>query len=326
MQLRPLGDTGLEISAIVFGAGAVGGGVFRGEESQRLETVRRARDHGINWVDTAPSYGDGQSEENLGWILRELDWRPNLSTKVRLSADEMDDIPYAVRNSMEESLKRLGRDAVQLIQLHNRILPERDAATSAVGIADVLGPGGIADAFDDLREAGFTSFSGFTALGDADVLHQLVESGRFQTIQAYHNLLNPSMTRSMPPAFSSLDYRELAGAATNRGMGVLNIRVLAAGVLGGQEPRGDMEMSPGSPPQRDAERAVLVNAALEGEPGTPAQRAIRFGIGQPGISGVLVGFANPDQVDEAVAAAELPPLGADAQARIESLYESDFTD
>jgi len=324
MELRPLGDTGLQISAIVFGAGAVGGGVFRGEESQRLETVRRARDHGINWVDTAPSYGDGQSEENLGWILRELDWLPNLSTKVRLSADEMDDIPYAVRNSMEESLKRLGRDAVQLIQLHNRILPERDAATSAVGIADVLGPGGIADAFDDLRKAGFASFSGFTALGDADVLHQLVESGRFQTIQAYHNLLNPSMTRSMPAAFSSLDYRELAVAAAHRGMGVLNIRVLAAGVLAGQEPRGDMEMSPGSPPQRDAERAVLVNAALEGEPGTTAQRAIRFGVGQPGISGVLVGFADPDQVDEAVAAAELPPLSAEALSRLEALYESDF--
>jgi len=123
MQLRPLGNTGLEISPIVFGAGAVGGGVFRGEESQRLETVRRARDHGINWVDTAPSYGDGQSEENLGWILRELDWNPNLSTKVRLSAEEMDDIPHAVRNSIEESLKRIGRDAVQLIQLTTRFCP-----------------------------------------------------------------------------------------------------------------------------------------------------------------------------------------------------------
>ena len=324
MQLRPLGNTGLEISSIVFGAGAVGGGVFRGEESQRLETVRRAREHGINWIDTAPGYGDGQSEQNLAWILRELDWDPNLSTKVRLTAQELDDIPYAVRNSMEESLKRIGRDTVQLIQLHNRILPQRDPATGAVGIDDVLGPGGIADAFDDLRASGFARFAGFTALGDTDVLHQLVESGRFQTIQAYHNLLNPSMTRAMPPTFSSLDYHELAVAAANRGMGVLNIRVLAAGVLGGQEPRGSHEMSPGSPPQRDAERAALVDAALEGEPGTPAQRAIRFGIGQPGISGVLVGFADPDQVDEAVEAAELPPLSADALSRLEALYESDF--
>lgn len=324
MELRPLGNTGLEISSIVFGAGAVGGGVFRGEESQRLETVLRAREHGINWIDTAPSYGDGQSEENLGWILEELGWRPNLSTKVRLSVEEMSDIPSAVRRSMEASLDRLGQEAVQLIQLHNPILPERDPQRGAVGIEDVLGPGGIADAFDDLREEGFAWFSGFTALGDVDVLHRLVESGRFQTIQAYHNLLNPSMTREMPEAFSSLDYRGLAVSAASRGMGVLNIRVLAAGVLGGQEPRGSHEMSPGSPPQLDAERATLVDAALAGEPGTPAQRAIRFGVGQPGISGVLVGFANREQVDEAAGAAELPPLSAEAIGRLEALYESDF--
>jgi D-threo-aldose 1-dehydrogenase len=65
MKLRPLGRTGLDISEIVFGAGAVGGGVFRGEPEARLETVRRARDAGINWIDTAPSYGNGESEENL---------------------------------------------------------------------------------------------------------------------------------------------------------------------------------------------------------------------------------------------------------------------
>ena len=60
---RALGQTGLDISELVFGAGAVGGGVFRGEREDRLATVRAARDGGINWIDTAPGYG--QSEENL---------------------------------------------------------------------------------------------------------------------------------------------------------------------------------------------------------------------------------------------------------------------
>ncbi|MDA1146120.1 MAG: aldo/keto reductase, partial [Chloroflexi bacterium] len=75
LPTRPLGKTGLQISEIVFGAGAVGGGVFRGERDERLETVRHARDGGSNWIDTAPGYGNGQSEENLAWILRDLDWQ-----------------------------------------------------------------------------------------------------------------------------------------------------------------------------------------------------------------------------------------------------------
>jgi L-glyceraldehyde 3-phosphate reductase len=325
MELRPLGQTGLEISEIVFGAGAVGGGVFRGESEDRLETVRHARDAGINWIDTAPSYGNGESEENLSWILRDLDWRPQLSTKVRLGSEDFADIDYAVRNSAEESMKRLGFDGVELIQLHNRIERERDVEAGAVGIEDVLGPGGVADALDSVRESGFARFIGFTALGDVDVLHELVASGRFDTLQAYHNVLNPSASRPVPEAFSARDYRELAVRASERGMGVLNIRVLAAGALAGHTARaGGFAMSPGSEPDRDLERAVLVDAAFEGQPGTPAQRAIRFALGQPGISGVLVGTAGAAEVDEAVAAAALPPLSDDAMQRLEALYESDF--
>ena len=327
MELRPLGSTGLEISEIVFGAGAVGGGVFRGERDDRLETVRRAREGGINWIDTAPSYGNGESEENLSWILRDLEWRPHVSTKVRLGTEDFADIGYAVRNSVEESMKRLGLDGVELIQLHNRIERERNSEAGAVGIDDVLGSGGIADALDGVREAGFARFIGFTALGDVDVLHELVASGRFDTLQAYHNVLNPSATRPVPSAFSARDYRELAVRASEQGMGVLNIRVLAAGALAGQTARaGGFAMSPGSEPDRDLERAVLVDAAFEGEAGTPAQRAIRFALGQPGISGVLVGTAGAAEVDEAVAAAALPAISDEAAQRLETLYESDFAE
>ncbi len=325
MELRPLGATGIEISAIVFGAGAVGGAVFRGEPADRVETVRRALDAGVNWIDTAPGYGDGQSEQNLGGILAELGARPRLSTKVRLTPDELDDIPAAARASLDRSLQRLQRSHVDLIQLHNRILLQRDEASGAVGIDDVLGTGGVADAFDELRRAGLADFAGFTALGDVGALHQIVESGRFQTAQVYHNVLNPSATRPVPPAFSALDYRELARVAAHRGVGVLNIRVLAAGAIGGQPVRG-RAISPGSQPERDAERAARVAVALEGEPGTLAQQAIRFALGQRGISGVLVGFSNPEQVDDAVAAATLPPLGARSQARLEALYATDLED
>ena len=80
MKYRTLGKTGIEVSEIVFGAGAVGGLLIRADPATRVEAVRRALDHGVNWIDTAPSYGDGQSEENLGAILKELGATPYLST------------------------------------------------------------------------------------------------------------------------------------------------------------------------------------------------------------------------------------------------------
>jgi aryl-alcohol dehydrogenase-like predicted oxidoreductase len=69
-----------------------------------------------------------------------------------------------------------------------------------------------------------------------------------------------------------------------------------------------------------------VDAALEGEPGTPVQRAIRFALDQPGLSGVLVGTAAAAEVEEAVAAASLPPLTPAATDHLERLYERDFAE
>ena len=83
MKYRILGKTSIEVSEMVFGAGAVGGLLIRADPSTRVEAVRRALDHGMNWIDTAPSYGDDQSEENLGAILKELGATPYLSTLPR---------------------------------------------------------------------------------------------------------------------------------------------------------------------------------------------------------------------------------------------------
>ena len=220
VKLRPLGRTGLQISEIVFGAGATGGAVFRGDPAGRTEVVRHALDAGINWIDTASSYGDGQSEENLGRILAELGAQPYLSRKVRLAPHELEDIPAAVQRSLEQSLGRLRQSSVELIQLHNRVQTERDPPAAVLGVADVLGEGGVAGAFDRLRAQGLARFSGFTELGETQALHQLVASGRFDTAQVYHNLLNPSAGRSVPDGSSVYDYRNIIAAAAERGMGV----------------------------------------------------------------------------------------------------------
>src|SRR5689334_11988902 len=121
MDQRAFGRTGLRVSALGFGCGAVGGLMVRGDPADQERAVARAIDAGINFFDTAPSYGDGRSETNLGRVLAEL--RPNivLATKVMFRAQDRTDFAGAVQRSIDESLGRLGRDHVDLLQLHNAI-------------------------------------------------------------------------------------------------------------------------------------------------------------------------------------------------------------
>ena len=274
IKYRKFGSTDIEISEIVFGAGAVGGIVFQPDRDKRLEAVRRALDHGINWIDTAPSYGDGQSEENLGWILKEVGAVPYLSTKVRIGEEHLGDIPGEIQRSLEASLGRLQRDSVDLIQLHTAITRQRGTRRGSISVEDVLGKGGVVDGFERLRQQGLARFVGFTAFGDTESLHAVIQSGHFDSVQAYYNLLNPSAGRAMPPGFTAHDYGNLIGLAQEQGMGVLNIRVLAAGAIAGQEPPGsEAGLSPGS--EADLRRGARVRDALEAQQGTMAQAAIR---------------------------------------------------
>src|SRR5436853_682534 len=116
MQTRKLGRTGLDVSVLTFGCGAVGGLMTRGAHADQERAVSRALEAGVNHFDTAPSYGDGASEDNLGRVLGIL--KPNVivSTKVRLPAERRD-IGAAIAASLDTSLKRLGRGHVDVFQL-----------------------------------------------------------------------------------------------------------------------------------------------------------------------------------------------------------------
>ena len=121
MEYRELGGTGLRVSVLGFGCGNVGGLMIRGTRLDRERAVARALELGINYFDTAPSYWDGQSEQNLGAALQTLGASVFVGTKFRLEPADRKDAGGAIARSLEASLRRLGLKRVDLLQLHNQI-------------------------------------------------------------------------------------------------------------------------------------------------------------------------------------------------------------
>lgn len=323
MKTRRFGRTGLEVSELVFGGGWVGGILIHQDDATKLNAVRRALDAGINFIDTAASYGDGQSEEVLGWILKEVDQSPNLATKFRLDLGESDDIRGQIEASVEASLKRLRRDSVDLMQLHNRIGPE--GGGDIVSIDQVLGDGGVADVLEGLRDNGVTRFIGITGLGAPGAVQEVIESGRFDSAQVYYNLLNPSAGQAMPEAWSGHDFGQVIEACKAHDVAVMNIRVLASGVLATDERHGrEIQIIPDAELPLEARRAKAVFEKLGQRFGTRAQTALRFSLANPDLSCVVVGMAELDHLEQALAAAEMGPMPKDGQDELAALHAANF--
>src|SRR5262249_43920496 len=122
IELRPFGRTEMRLSVLGFGCGAVGGLMVRGDPRDQERTIARGLDAGVNYFDTAWQYGEGESEKNLGRILQAL--KPAdavVGTKVRLQSDDFGRIADTITQSLEASLKRLRRDQVDILHLHNAI-------------------------------------------------------------------------------------------------------------------------------------------------------------------------------------------------------------
>ena len=103
MNYRTLGGTGLSVSEVAFGCGSVGGVLVRGNHDEQIEAVSRAMEMGINYFDTAPGYGDGLSETNLGHVLAELHADDvTVATKVRLSVDDLEGRKRAIQKAKDK--------------------------------------------------------------------------------------------------------------------------------------------------------------------------------------------------------------------------------
>src|SRR5437762_10009849 len=230
MQLRVFGRTGMQLSVLGFGCGAVGGLMVRGDAADQERTIARAIAAGVNYFDTAVLYGDGESEKNLGRVLQKL--KPAdviVGTKVRIPPSEFGRIAGAIATSLEGSLARLHLDHVDIFHLHNPI--SEAGGGSALSVRQVLDE--VVPAFERLKQQGKTRFLGISAVGETAALHQVIDAGGFDSAQVVYNMLNPSAGEELPQNYPAQDYRRLFDHTQAAGVGVVGIRVLAGGALSG---------------------------------------------------------------------------------------------
>ena len=325
MNRRPLGRTGLQVSELGYGCGMVGGLLVRGEYPAMRRAVARAIELGLNYFDTAPLYGDGQSEVNLGAVLRELRADVIVGTKVRLAAEDLGRIEAAVVESLEASLRRLGRESVDLFQLHNLITSRRRSEVGSLTPDDLPA---VIHAFQTLHRQGKTRFWGITALGETEALHRVVDVGGFHTLQTVYNVLNPSGGRRVASNFPYQDYRQLIDKAAANGIGVIAIRVLAGGALSGTTDRHPIAMrdvtplATGRDYAEDAARARRLDFLVaEGNVGSLAEAAVRYAIAKAEISTAMVGTSSLEQLEEAVAAVERGALPPEVRERMHAALQ-----
>jgi aryl-alcohol dehydrogenase-like predicted oxidoreductase len=326
MEYRVFGRSGLKVSVLGFGCGAVGGFMVRGDHADQERTVARAIDAGVNYFDTAVQYGDGESEKNLGRVLQRL--KPAdvfVGTKVRLPPADYGRIADAVTTSLDASLKRLGLDHVDIFHLHNTIT--ETGGGPALSVKQVLGE--VVPAFERLREQGKIRFPGMTAIGDTIALQQVIDARVFVSAQVVYNMLNPSAGEALPKNYPAQDYGRLFDHTQKAGVGVVGIRVLAGGALSGSTERhpiaGPAPEPIGSAMNYDAdvERARrLMPLIKEGFASSLTEAATRFALSHPAMGTILVGLATPEQFEGSLAAVEKGPLPQAALDRLAVLRQA----
>ena len=327
MKHRTFGRSGIKVSEIIFGAGAVGGLLIHKDDATKREAIRRAMAGGINWIDTAAAYGNGKSEEALGWLLpgvnRSATTAPYLSTKFGLDVENLKDIPAQIEERLKASLARLKRSSVDVLQLHNRIGPTPGGRVMTV--EQILGRNGVADGLERLREKGLIRHMGITAIGESASVCEVIRSKRFDSAQVYYNLLNPSAGRSMPKAWTGQNMGGIVEACRANEVAVMAIRIFAAGVIATDERTGrESVLITDTSVAEDERKTKAVFDAIGTDQGTRAQIALRFVLSNPDVSCAVIGSAELHHIDEALQAAERGPLSPDVLARLDALYESDF--
>lgn len=283
LNRRPLGRAGFDVTTLTLGGAGLGGLYGPVPEDTAVQTVMRALGLGINYIEGAPFYGE--CEHRYAKALAQFSGRPadlRLCTKVGMHPARPGDYSAAAaRWSVEQSLKTLGVDAVDLVQVH---------AIEAIDMSVVLGPDGAVAELERMRDEGKLRAIAFAIRGAA-YHRQAIESGRFDAILIHDDF---SLIRRS-------DASVIAEAAA-AGIGVLVGRALMTGLLAGPDPmrRERLATHPDAP-------AALEWRRWARERGVPLQAlALQFAMRQPGVSTVVVGASSPQEIEENVSAATHP--------------------
>jgi L-galactose dehydrogenase len=292
MEYRPLGKTGLRVSALGYGASPLGS-VFREiDEAAGVRAVHTAIDLGINFIDVSPYYGATRAESVLGKALREIPRdRYLLATKVgRYGQDEFDFSSGRVARSVEESLQRLGVETIDLIQCHDIEFGSLDQVVEET-----------IPALRRLRGEGKVRFIGITGL-PLGIFPAVLDRTPVDTVLSYcHYTLNDT---SLEDLFPYLREKEI---------GVINASPLAMGLL---TERGAPAWHPAAPEIQAACARTAAHCRSRGV--DLAQLALQFAVGAPEVATTLVGTASPQNLRKNAAWIE-QPIDRDLLAEVQAL-------
>jgi len=337
VEYRQMGTTGLRISEIGFGCGGNAGLMVRGAFTDQQRIVARALELGINYFDNAPDYGNGVAEESLGRVLKALKARPIINSKVEVREADLGDVAGHVVRSTEQSLARLGIEALDILQIHNgpsAARPKQDPRSyTQLSVDDFLGPRGAVEGLQRVLKAGKARHLGFICRGnDGAEVRQLIDTGLFRMINVPYTLLNPSAGMATPQGLRvDRDFGDVITYALEHGVGTAVYSPLAGGFLtdpivsgGERHPLAGSRdtASEGYRRMLESARALSFLATKEH---SLAQAAVRFVLMHPGVTTVLGGLSDMAQLEEIAATSGSGALAPALMARVESAWRSNFS-
>ena len=291
MQYQEIGDTGMKVSALSFGASSLGGVFHQIKEEEAIEAVFAAIDGGMNFIDVSPYYGHYKAETVLGKALQQIDRKKYyLSTKVgRYGKDGVNTWDYSAKRAKEsvyESLDRLHIDHIDLINVHD--------IEFQAGL-----PGGLQKVVDEtlpalveLKQEGVVGHVGITDLQPENIkwVIEHVPAGTVEATLCFcHYSLNDELLN---------DYFDFFEAHK---VGIINASPLSMGLL---STRGVPDWHPAPKALVEACRKAVEYANSKGYP--IEKLAIQYAVSNPRIATTLFSSANPDNVRKNIAYAEAP--------------------
>lgn len=297
---RPLGGTGLSISPVGLGCAPLGDMPetfeYSVSEDRARETLRAVFDSPINLLDTAASYGDGESERRIGAALRERGDLPEgvvLSTKADRDLRTGDFSGDQIRRSVERSLALLGLGELPLVHLHD---PEDLRLPGREPFEYMMAPGGPVEKLIGLKEEGVIRHLG-VAGGPIDLLIRFVETGVFEAVMTHNRYT--LVERSAEP---------LIALAHGMGVAVLNAAPYGSGILA-KGPEAYSRYEYREAPPEIIERATKAASACRDFDVPLAAAALQFSVRDERIASTVVGMSRPERVRQTIGLASIPIPG-----------------